>query len=61
LKIEIPVIAVTASASSEDIKEYLKVGINDVIHKPVVLNELYEKLEQWLPDIKSSQTDGQSD
>ncbi len=49
LKNDLPIIAVTASASIEDREEYLKIGINDVIHKPVVLKELYQKLAIWLP------------
>ena len=37
---DIPVIALTASASAEDIKKGLKAGFNKYITKPVVLNEL---------------------
>ena len=37
---DIPVIALTASASADDIKKGLKAGFNQYITKPVVLNEL---------------------
>ena len=45
----IPIIAITAHASPQDRKTCLDAGTNDVMPKPFSLEQLREKLEQWLP------------
>jgi PAS domain S-box-containing protein len=47
-KNNIPIIAVTANAFSEDIKHYLETGINDVIIKPYDEKNLIHKIKQQL-------------
>ncbi len=44
----IPIIAVTANAQPEDIERCYASGIDDVLSKPVSLDDLRIKLEQWL-------------
>lgn len=45
---KIPIIAMTANAFADDIKESLASGMNDHIAKPVELSKLAEALEKWL-------------
>ena len=47
-KNNIPIIAVTANAFSEDIKHYLETGMNDVIIKPYDEKNLIHKIKQQL-------------
>ncbi len=38
-------IAVTANAFNEQIKKYLDAGFDNVIVKPIIMNDLFEKVE----------------
>ncbi len=49
LQHDIPVIAVTAHASSEDRERCLNAGMNDYIVKPINPRALEEVLRRWLP------------
>ncbi|MDC1287616.1 EAL domain-containing protein [Gammaproteobacteria bacterium] len=44
-----PVIAITANALAADVEKCFAVGVDDVIAKPVELEDLREALEKWLP------------
>ena len=45
---DIPVIAMTANATSQDKKNCLYAGMNDFISKPVVMPTLQELLKKWV-------------
>lgn len=45
---EIPVIAVSASAMSEDVELFLKAGCNDFVAKPIQADELLSKISKWV-------------
>ncbi|MCG8672308.1 MAG: response regulator [Pseudomonadales bacterium] len=45
----IPIIAVTANATSVDRNKCIQAGMNDYLSKPLNKQELLEKLTQWLP------------
>ncbi len=51
---ELPIIAMSADAHPEARQQCLDVGMNDFIAKPIVVEELYRKLSEWL-DAKPSQ------
>ena len=44
----IPIIAFSASASPENVKQYKQVGINDIVAKPIDSQVLYTVLEKYL-------------
>ena len=46
---EIPIIAMTADAFSDDIRRSKEAGMNDHISKPVDLERLEAVLLKWLP------------
>jgi len=46
----VPILAMTASASANDIRRCKESGMNDVITKPTELDDMAEKLEQWCKD-----------
>lgn len=46
---QIPIIALTASVMEADYKRALRSGMNDQINKPIDAQQLYKKLEQWVP------------
>ncbi len=50
---KIPILALTANVSSEDLEACMTVGMNGVISKPIQRNELFSKLIEWLPDAQS--------
>lgn len=47
-KIDFPIVAMTAHVLPEEKKIFLDAGMNDVITKPVTLDLLKSKVEQWL-------------
>ncbi|MDH5778606.1 MAG: response regulator, partial [Gammaproteobacteria bacterium] len=51
---DIPILAMTANASPEDVSRCIEVGMNDVIAKPVELSTLINVLNKWVgPDKKT--------
>ena len=44
-----PIIAITANAMREDVRRCRRAGIDDVIAKPVDLDDLARVIEKWLP------------
>lgn len=46
---EIPIIAITANAAAAEAAHCLEQGMNDYLSKPVDINDLQNKLNQWLP------------
>jgi CheY-like chemotaxis protein len=45
---ELPIVAMTAAAMNNDIKECLNAGMNDHISKPFEVEELIAKLKKWI-------------
>ena len=45
----IPIIALTGNMGKEHQEEYLRIGMNDVTAKPIMLEEICEKLRKWMP------------
>ena len=43
----VPIIAMTAMTSNEDMSMCLEVGMDDYMKKPISLNDLLEKITQW--------------
>jgi signal transduction histidine kinase len=46
-KAGVPVVALTANTLEAQIELYASVGMNDVIGKPIVVSELYQKAAHW--------------
>jgi CheY-like chemotaxis protein/HPt (histidine-containing phosphotransfer) domain-containing protein len=46
----VPIIAMTAHAMQEDVARCRQAGMDDHIAKPIVKQELLEKVQNWLPD-----------
>lgn len=57
---EIPIIAMTASALSSDIKKSLESGMNGHIAKPILRNLLLDELYKWIGHKISSKDEGHS-
>ncbi|BDX06256.1 PAS domain-containing hybrid sensor histidine kinase/response regulator [Planctobacterium marinum] len=49
LKIQTPILAMTAHALEEDREKSRQAGMNDYITKPIDVKEFYETLGRWLP------------
>lgn len=47
--VELPIIAMTASALESDRRKCLAVGMNDHVAKPINIRELFTTLAKWLP------------
>ena len=45
---KIPIIAMTANAFADDVKEAYDAGMNDHVAKPVEVAKLVEVLQKWL-------------
>lgn len=45
---DVPIIAVTANVSDEDLDRYSRAGVNDFIGKPFAPNALLELILKWL-------------
>jgi EAL domain-containing protein (putative c-di-GMP-specific phosphodiesterase class I)/signal transduction histidine kinase/DNA-binding NarL/FixJ family response regulator len=50
-----PIIAITANALEKDVKRCRKAGINDVIEKPVDLDDLERSLQKWSTQKKTNE------
>jgi CheY-like chemotaxis protein len=46
---DLPILALTAHAMSEETERVLAAGMNDIITKPILPDTLYVKLARWLP------------
>lgn len=49
--VEVPIIALTASAVEEDRELCLQAGMNDFLLKPIDVELLHEALQRWLPKL----------
>ncbi|MGL4474425.1 MAG: response regulator [Shewanella sp.] len=48
LKLNVPIIAMTANAMSQDVENCKAAGMNDHLGKPINVNELLKKMTRWL-------------
>ncbi len=55
---ELPILAMTANVFEEDRKACLDAGMQDFVAKPVVPDDLFSKVNKWLPGQDTSATDG---
>ena len=46
---DLPILALTAHAMSEEMERVLAAGMNDIITKPILPDSLFVKLARWLP------------
>ncbi len=49
----IPIIAMTANVQEGDRQKCLQAGMDDYLSKPLKLDRIRAKLEQWLPDVEN--------
>jgi CheY-like chemotaxis protein/HPt (histidine-containing phosphotransfer) domain-containing protein len=61
LKIDVPVIALTAHAMREDRERCMAAGMDDYMHKPISVQRLSEMLKKWLPVQEGLQEEEESD
>ena len=54
----LPVIAMTAAVFAAGDTSWLRSGFSDLIHKPIVPEKLFAKLQQWLPLAATPESDG---
>jgi len=52
----IPIIAVTANVLRNDHERYLKLGMNDVVTKPISSERMHNVISYWLKEVCSSNT-----
>jgi CheY-like chemotaxis protein len=45
---EIPIVAMTADAFTDDVKHATQVGMNGHLSKPIEIDKLLKALEKWL-------------
>lgn len=57
----LPVIAMTAAVFAQDDTSWIRSGFSDLIHKPIVPEQLFAKLQQWLPQATTPEDDGAPD
>lgn len=50
---QIPIIAMTADAFSDDVRKAIEAGMNDHISKPVDIGKLENVLERWVPQYQT--------
>jgi signal transduction histidine kinase/CheY-like chemotaxis protein/HPt (histidine-containing phosphotransfer) domain-containing protein len=55
----VPIVAMTANVSAQDVESYLAAGMNDSISKPVVNESLLRVIEQFLPAASLDQSGDQ--
>ncbi|KFA96971.1 hybrid sensor histidine kinase/response regulator [Vibrio sp. ER1A] len=55
--VELPVIAMTASVMVDDKEKALACGMNDVIGKPIILEEMFQVMAKWIQPSKQSSVD----
>ncbi|WP_439105579.1 ATP-binding protein [Congregibacter sp.] len=58
---ELPIVALTAYASSEERDRCLRLGMNDYLTKPIVRDRLAEQLNRWLPADVTSEPQAKRD
>jgi len=51
LRLNTPIIALTANAFKHNVDNYLDTGMNDYIVKPYLEKEFFQKLNQYIPDL----------
>ena len=47
-RVDIPILALTANAFSEDVDRYFEAGMNGHLAKPIIVKELYKTMLYWL-------------
>jgi CheY-like chemotaxis protein len=58
---DLPIVAMTAHAMSNDRQLSLDAGMNDHVNKPINVNELFQTLVKWIPPRTNSDSDSKSD
>ncbi len=53
----IPIIAVTGCVTEDELERCLQAGMNDYICKPFYIDELFGKIEKWLPPASAIEAD----
>ena len=58
LKVQPPIVAMTAYSMKEDKERFLSQGLDDYIAKPIKANDLLNKVRQWVLDEQVFETNG---